>query len=274
MASCIRLTSRYRRGGSTSAGQGFFRSRTSRRQFSGDVARPGKQPLHVGSTKPAQGAAVETALVERADVVGLRLSHENTYLSWSRNGIIATVAAVGIHSATVDEGRTGAQATAGRPVPVYPGVFMQAGSSTWTYHVSPPAAAMFGVAGTFFSFGTIQYMAQLSQLGPLLQLTLLRKVWMGSHALGVVCLWALGVRGFVLQQHETPQLPTRSVDHQATDAAGVNSRTTASQPLVSSVHESRGGSERGAAKGEYAVAALAITAAGLLTLLSGRARTS
>ena len=140
----------------------------------------------VGTT---QGAAAGAAAGEGADIVGMRLAHENTYLSWSRNGIIATVAAVGLHTATLDENQPTAQTTA-----------TPAASAAWPYHVTPPAAAMLGVASTFFSFGTVQYIAQLSQLSKLLKLSPLRKMWMAAHCLAATTCWAVGVTAFVTHE--------------------------------------------------------------------------
>ena len=156
--------------------RGLARRQLSRRRSSTAAAPPqaaAAQAL-VGTTQGA--AAGAAALGEGADIVGLRLAHENTYLSWSRNGIIATVAAVGIHTATLIENQPTARTT-------------PAAAGGWPYHVTPPAAAMLGVASAFFSFGTVQYIAQLRQFSKLLKLSPLRKTWMAAHCLAATGCW-------------------------------------------------------------------------------------
>ena len=201
----------------------------------------------------AQRAPVEAKPGERADVVGLRLSHENTYLSWSRNGIIATVAAVGIHSVTFDNASHRGQASGRTLEPRIP----QPVSSMWLLHITPPAAAMLGVAGTFFSFGTVQYIAQLSHLGPLLHLTPLRKAWMGAHALSAAGFWALGVWALVLHQPRATLLPSGpTVDNAGSKA----------EPPASGL----AGLDRRRSAGDFAApASLAISAGALLVLIAG-----
>ena len=228
---------------------------------SGEAVASNSRPV----AKSTQHAAAKAG--ERADIVGLRLSHENTYLSWSRNGIIATVAAVGIHTATVDNGGHASEHHAVD----FPGVFMQPQSFTWPFHVTPPAAAMLGVAGTFFSFGTVQYIVQLSQLGPLLHLTPIRRAWMGAHALGATSFWALGVGGFALHQ------PTGPSPAPGLPAVHTARATAASAANVALAQPTEGDNSPGTNQGTYA--ALEIAAAATLAMLTavallGRGRTS
>ena len=201
----------------------------------------------------AQLPPVEAKPGERADVVGLRISHENTYLSWSRNGIIATVAAVGIHSITFDHGSHREQASGHTVGPCV----RQPVSSTWLLHITPPAAAMLGVAGTFFSFGTVQYIAQLSHLGPLLHLTPLRKAWMGAHALSAAGFWVVGVRALVLHQPRATLLPSSPT---------IGDADLKAEPPASGL----AGLDRRTSAGDFAApAALAISAAALFVLIAG-----
>ena len=201
------------------------------------------------ATRATQLAPVEAEqhIRERADVLGLRLSHENTYLSWSRNGIIATVAAVGIHSVTADENFSAGQTSGCTATSTV------VGSCTWPIYVTPPAAAMFGVAGTFFSFGTVQYIAQLSQLARLLQLTPLRKAWMAAHALGAAGFWVLGVRALMLHQPRVKGLLPGRPD--------MDPLPSLRAAPASAVHDRAG---------DYtAPAALVVSAVALLALING-----
>eukprot|EP01046_Picozoa_sp_COSAG06_P026969 COSAG06_NODE_2352_length_7023_cov_2.994368_5_plen_265_part_00 len=222
----------------------------------GAAARTRHRPL-VGTT---QGAAAGAEIGERADIIGLRLAHENTYLSWSRNGIIATVAALGIHTATLLEHPT--DPPTGR-----------ASSSTWPLHVTPPAAAMLGVAATFFSFGTLQYLAQLVVLAPVLQLTTLRRAWMAAHALGAAGFWTLGIAAFVTHDPTVLAAPVSS-------ASVTTAKLSSAAPPVSSTtapvaeDSSRADSGREAGGGGFPATALAISAVGLLALASGRGRSN
>ena len=226
-----------------------LRQLATRRHFSAGGAA-GKTVVSTSrpAARAAQLASVEAEIHvgERADVVGLRLSHENTYLSWSRNGIIATVAAVGIHSVTVDEGFSAGQASGRTVTPPVAG--------SWPIYVTPPAAAMFGVACTFFSFGTVQYIAQLSQLAPLLHLTPLRKAWMAAHALGAAGFWVLGVRALMLHQPRATGLLPASPD--------TDPHLSLRVAPASAAHSRAG---------DYAApAALVVSAAALLALIYGR----
>jgi hypothetical protein len=51
-------------------------------------------------TRLAAPVAAAEAPEPSAAVLSLRIAHENTFLSWSRNGMITTVAALGMHSAS------------------------------------------------------------------------------------------------------------------------------------------------------------------------------
>lgn len=226
----------------------------------GAAARTRHRPL-VGTT---QGAAAGAEIGERADIIGLRLAHENTYLSWSRNGIIATVAAIGIHTATLVEHPT--DPPTGR-----------ASSSTWPLHVTPPAAAMLGVAATFFSFGTLQYLAQLVVLAPVLQLTTLRRAWMAAHALGAAGFWTLGIAAFVTHDPTALAAPVSSasvITTEASSAATPVSSPSSSSSTAAAEGSSRADSGREGGGSGFPATALAISAVGLLALASGRGRSN
>ena len=226
----------------------------------GAAARTRHRPL-IGTT---QGAAAGAEIGERADIIGLRLAHENTYLSWSRNGIIATVAAIGIHTATLVEHPT--DPPTGR-----------ASSSTWPLHVTPPAAAMLGVAATFFSFGTLQYLAQLVVLAPVLQLTTLRRAWMAAHALGAAGFWTLGIAAFVTHDPTALAAPVSSASVITTEASSAatpvaSPSSSSSTPVAEGSSRADSGREGGGSG--FPATALAISAVGLLALASGRGRSN
>ena len=119
----------------------------------------------------------------------------------TRNCIITTVAAIGMHSASLME--HGAYSTFfGSALVTHPDASILGEITPWrSASFSPPAVfdtrvfrsvtgvcdeamAMLAVAGTFMSLGTAQYVFQLRELGPALQLRPLRKLWMASHSLG------------------------------------------------------------------------------------------
>jgi hypothetical protein len=178
------------------------------------------------------------------------------------------VAAIGIHTATLLEHPT--DPPTGR-----------ASSSTWPLHVTPPAAAMLGVAATFFSFGTLQYLAQLVVLAPVLQLTTLRRAWMAAHALGAAGFWTLGIAAFVTHDPTALAAPVSSASVRSitTEAKVSSAATPVSSPSSSSSTPVAEGSSRADSGREgggsgFPATALAISAVGLLALASGRGRSN
>ena len=127
---------------------------------------------------------------EAPDLLGLRLSHENTYLSWSRNGIIATVAAIGIQTAT-----DGAPAPdgSGPPSAHRGGANLMLTAGGGSVQCSSATMGLLGAASSFWILGTAQYLYHLRSLAQVLQLSALRRAWMASHAVVATTCWCGGI---------------------------------------------------------------------------------
>jgi hypothetical protein len=119
------------------------------------------------STKPALALAAQTA------AWGLRLSHENTFLSWGRNAIISTVAGVALVQYRKNEGR-------------------------------PPLAA-FGLlcmGGGYMITGSIAYVLTAVLLRHSMQLNVRDLIWISLQATWPVLVWGLS---FLCMLDEEPE---------------------------------------------------------------------
>jgi len=104
-----------------------------------------------------------------AATIAIRLNHENTMLSWSRNGVISTIAGCAMLELT--------SMTNGEKDVIYPG-----------------GLGMLGMGGCFFTIGAVNQIGSSLLYRHALKLSPAMCAWNFFNALWPISIWALSVK--------------------------------------------------------------------------------